>query len=63
MLRYAPPIYTVIERGIIFVIFIILISVFILVFLQSLVMYPTVVSATLRLLSNTYPPFPPNFPP
>ena len=26
-------------------------------------MYPTVVSASLRLLSNTYPPFPPSFPP
>ena len=28
-------------------------------FLPLLVMYPTVVSASLRLLSNTYPPFPP----
>jgi hypothetical protein len=42
MLRYAPPIYTVIRIEIIFVIFIILISVFILFFLPSLVMYPTV---------------------
>jgi hypothetical protein len=48
MLRYAPPIYTVIRIGIIFVIFIILyflISVFILfiiLFLPSLIMYPTV---------------------
>jgi len=42
MLRYAPPIYTVIIMGIIFVIFIILISVFILLFFPSLTMYPTV---------------------
>jgi hypothetical protein len=45
MLRYAPPIYTVIIMGIIFVIFILLyflISVFILLFLPSLIMYPTV---------------------
>jgi len=41
MLRYAPPIYTVIIKGIIFVIFNILISVFIIVFLPSLTMYPT----------------------
>jgi hypothetical protein len=45
MLRYAPPIYTVIRRRITFVFFIILITVFILfiiLFLPSLVMYPTV---------------------
>jgi hypothetical protein len=34
MLRYAPPIYTVIRIEIIFVIFIILISVFILLFFR-----------------------------
>ena len=55
MLRYASLIYTVIRRRITFVFFIL----FIIFFLPSLTMYPTVVSATLRLLSNTYPPFPP----
>jgi hypothetical protein len=62
MLRYAPPIYTVIRIEIIFVIFIILITVYFLLlffFIPSLIMYPTVVFASLRLLSNTYPPFPP----
>jgi hypothetical protein len=62
MLRYAPPIYMVIIKGIIFVFIIILITVYFLLlffFIPLLVMYPTVVSASLRLLSNTYPPYPP----
>ena len=63
MLRYAPPIYTVIRIRIRFVFFIFFYFSFFLFFIPSLTMYPTVVSASLRLLSNTYPPYPPSFPP
>jgi hypothetical protein len=52
MLRYAPPIYTVIRIGIIFVIFIIFISVFILFFYSLLPLSVGLVGRSLRSLSK-----------